>query len=88
MNDIKRSVDARRERLKGEDGGGQPLIVLVGSSPDVIDSAHVSVANLRFDCDSVVHALDVCFNVYQAQPPTSAVPPESQHIWTVLQRGE
>lgn len=85
VNDIKRAVTERREKLKSEDGGGQPLIVLVGSSPDAIESAHVSVATLRFDCDSVVHAIDVFFKSCQALHV--CYPPESEHIWTVLQVG-
>ncbi|KAE8739898.1 hypothetical protein FOCC_FOCC014598 [Frankliniella occidentalis] len=84
-NDITRALEERRSELIDENGGGQPLIVLVCSSPDNVRSAHVSVASLRYDLDSVLEALDVCFKLYQSLH--CKYPPESKHIWTVLQRG-
>lgn len=81
---MRKSIRDRRGQLKGEDGGGQPLIVIVGGETQV-RSVYVSVANELYQCDSVLQALDIFFKTFHALH--TAYPTESAHIWLMMQRG-
>ncbi|KAE8737637.1 hypothetical protein FOCC_FOCC016898 [Frankliniella occidentalis] len=81
---ISNLIEARRELLKGRDGGGQPLIVLVGKSETAVTAVYVSVADLLWKCDGVLEAVDLFFKSFFALH--IEYPPESSHILIILQK--
>ncbi|XP_034236143.1 uncharacterized protein LOC117642259 [Thrips palmi] len=81
--DLKRALDAFRLSY-AEEGGGRPIVIVVGPALTNITTAYMSVANLLFKLRSVVEALDVCFKVFHALH--CSYPPQCSHIWMMLQK--
>lgn len=81
---ILKALKDRRDQLNCSEGGGHPLIIIVGDLQKVT-SAHVSIATLRYRVDSVVEALDLFFKAFHAFH--IPYPGGSSHIWVTLQRG-
>lgn len=82
---MKEALRDRRNQLLSPDGGGQPLIVLVGPSETNIQASYVSVADILYKVDGIIEAIDLFFKSFHAFH--ISYPPESQHIWMTLQRG-
>ncbi|KAJ1524660.1 hypothetical protein ONE63_011143 [Megalurothrips usitatus] len=83
--EIKAQIRARRVTFtSGSDGGGRPLIVVVGPKLSKVEAIYVSVAHLLYEVSCAITALDVCFKSFHAVHMEH--PPECGHIWLLIQR--
>lgn len=83
-NEIKTAIKDRREQLLGENGGGQPLLVIVGPSISDVKSVLVSVATLRYKVEGVLEGLDLFFKCFHSFH--ISYPKECYHVLVTLQR--
>ena len=60
----------------------QPYIIVVGLVLSDITESYVAIDTALYSVDSTQEALDVCFKAFHAR-----YPPESQHIWMMIQKG-
>lgn len=58
--------------------------MVLGPDHSNIVSSFVEFDDTRYEVESPLRAIDVCFKVYQALH--AAYPPESKVMWTVVQR--
>ncbi|XP_070525531.1 uncharacterized protein [Cardiocondyla obscurior] len=62
----------------------QPFIIVVGPQISDIDSAYVCVDKILYKVPSVLTALNICFKTFHVF--NAIYPPESEHLWLLLQR--
>lgn len=62
----------------------QPFIIAVGSTLSEISSFYVCIDQVLYKVPSALKALKVCFKSFHALD--AIYPPESEHLWLLLQR--
>ncbi|KAK3907526.1 Glycerol-3-phosphate acyltransferase 4 [Frankliniella fusca] len=80
---LQESLNARKEILFKYKLTLQPLVVAIGGLSD-IKQVLIVVDNHKWEVDSVLQGVDVCFKVFFAL--NSCYPSEARHLWLLIQR--
>lgn len=62
----------------------QPSVYLVGDNVSNIDASYVAIDSVLYKLETPLSAVDCCFKVFWAL--NAKYPPESQHIWLLIQK--
>lgn len=76
--------EKRREAMKKLGMTVQPFIIAVGLTLSEIDSFYVCIDTVLYKVPSALKALEVCFKSFHVLD--AEYPPESEHLWLLLQR--
>ncbi|XP_011859109.1 PREDICTED: uncharacterized protein LOC105556622 [Vollenhovia emeryi] len=76
--------ERRREVMKKLGLTLQPFIIVVGPTLSEISSFYVCVDKVLYKVPSVLKALEICFKCFHVL--NAVYPPESEHLWLLLQR--
>ncbi|EZA48532.1 hypothetical protein X777_13721 [Ooceraea biroi] len=63
----------------------QPYVLAVGPTWDNISHSHVIVDKVLYTCKNIVEAVELCFKLFHVFH--SDYPPESKHVWQLIQQG-
>lgn len=77
MEQEKRKALARNQRV-------QPYILIEGPSLTDVKTSYIVVDDIRYQFNSVLKALDICFkcfHVFHCQ-----YPPQGEHLWLLVQK--
>ncbi|XP_032690237.1 uncharacterized protein LOC116853310 isoform X3 [Odontomachus brunneus] len=63
----------------------QPYVLAVGPTWEHISHVHVIVDQVLYTCENIIEATELCFKLFHAFH--SDYPPESKHVWQLIQQG-
>ena len=74
----------QREKALGRGDTVQPYLLVEGASLANINTVYVIIDTIRYQCKSVLEALDICFKSYHSL--NGHYPKASEHILTLIQK--
>lgn len=76
--------ERRKEAMRNVGMTVQPFIIAVGLTLSEIDSFYVCIDTVLYKVPSILKALEICFKSFHVFD--AVYPPESEHLWLLLQR--